>query len=206
MSKDIVAYFDCDGVLVDYIEGFFNYCRTLGDPIPDNWKELHTDYDLFKTGWWVDIDLMFTRMHNYCYSLYWENPRALVAPDGFRELKRLGVQIHCITQVSDKGRWVARRRMLQTYFPDIFDSVSFTNFKESKIEYILERTDGVYETAVLIEDKLDTIEEAARSPIIPIMVDQPYNHTKVDPCTRVADCQGAVDVIKRLALTGGYHG
>lgn len=151
---------DCDGVLLDWIEGFQDYAQNrLGRKICDNGPD-HFDLHV-----WLGLDnvadaLDMVRDFNAGEGDYFGRLRPLPgAVDALTHFARSGRELHIITACSLDADVIAMRKAnLREVFGDIFTDIHCVGMRDPK-DPLLEE----YIAATWVEDKLENAISGVRA-------------------------------------------
>jgi len=172
---------DCDGVLLDWREGFIRFMLNRG----------HTPRPEFKTEYLLGTyfgltDGEFYRHVEMFNSGRWEFGTLKAEPGaitGIKALSELGYRFIAISACSSsKQAFVLRRANLYNIFGDVFDEVHCLDLKDGKKSHL-----AYHEPTFWIEDKMSCCLEGVDAGHKCILIDQPWNKDFDD--RRIEKCQ-----------------
>lgn len=170
MSRTI--FFDVDGVLLDWTGPFLKYVNA---PIS---QDQITDYQMTKTGLWLDTDAFMFDLKAFELTNEWQNLPALCQMTSLEALVNDGFTLRALTMCGHTPEVKARRVFnLARRFGPVFSSVQFVQHNESKVKIVWEHSlgDSSGYRGILVEDKGSTLLECADFNVRAMGIRQPYN-------------------------------
>lgn len=177
-----VLFLDCDGVLLDWTGPFLKFVKA---PIT---KEDIQDYQMTKTGLWLDTDAFMTDLVAFEKTNEWQDLPPLCLCTDLEVLKNIGFELRVLTMAGTTP--VARANRVQNLtrrFGGVFDGIHFVSPTDCKLEWLEEwhtiqrvQSSGVSIIAGLVEDKPSTLRKAVEWGVRAFGIRQTYNREAWD--------------------------
>lgn len=119
MTTRNVLFLDCDGVLLDWIRPFFQFC---GIPVEE--ADTQQTYSLVSSGHFPDLPTFLDKMQEFEQSNAWGSLPPLGTMLSLTDLKNSGLELQVVTALDVDASTAARRvRNLSYHYGPVFSGI-----------------------------------------------------------------------------------
>jgi hypothetical protein len=188
---DKVLWFDCDGVLLDWVRPFLEYIKA-----PVKYEDL-TQYDLSNL-FDGDVDNMVETINKFNATPAYNKLQSLVSKESLQNLKDTGYELRVITQVDGRLPRVYRLdNLCRTFGNGMFAQIACVGRTTNKAEYL--RASEPYETISVVEDNPSFFKKAEVVGGFRCMaIQHPYNYKELKAMTGFPIYMGMAELSRHL--------